>query len=271
MANYNLQQTIPALERSLEFFRPHHLELRRRLIVIAVCILSTTIVAYIFSEQIAKIFITPLFNASPLVYRLVYTNLPEAFIAYIKLALLVGLGVSMPVTLYQLWAFISPGLKKNERTTAAVVVFWSTLLFMAGGLFAFFGVLPRMLIYFMSYAHESLEPLPKLGLYLTFVVRMIIAFGLSFQIPFLVVMAGKADLVSSSYFRKKRIYFYCAIASLAFLLTAGDFMATLLLAIPLCFLYETGILLSRLFNKDKKEEKENEKNEEKTSDSSAEE
>jgi len=159
----------------------------------------------------------------------------------------------MPVTLYQFWAFISPGLKKNEKGIAITVVFWSTLLFIVGGFFAFFGVLPRMLIYFMSYAHDTLEPLPKLGLYLNFVVRMIMAFGLSFQIPFLVVMAGKANIISSSYFRKKRFYFYCAIAGLAFLLTAGDFMGTGLLAIPLWFLYEAGILLSRLFNKKNKE------------------
>lgn len=251
MGQYNLQQTIPALERSIEFFRPHHLELRRRLIRVAICIISCTVVAYIFSEQIARAFISPLFHASPLVYRLVYTNLPEAFIAYIKLALLVGIVFSMPVTLYQFWAFISPGLRKNEKRIAVTVVFWSTLLFTAGGIFAFFGVLPRMLMFFMSYAHDTLEPLPKLGLYLTFVVRMMIAFGLSFQIPFLVVMATKADLVSTTYFRKKRFYFYCAITVLSFLLTAGDFMATLLLTLPLCFLYEAGILLSRLFNRKK--------------------
>ncbi|MFT5698189.1 MAG: sec-independent protein translocase protein TatC [Desulforhopalus sp.] len=252
MANYNLEKTIPALERSLAFFRPHHLELRRRLIVVCASIVTSTVIAYIFAEQIAAICIAPLFKASPLVYKLVYTNLPEAFLAYIKLALLVGVICSMPIAIYQLWSFIAPGLRKNEKKLAVTVVFWSTLLFLVGGSFAFFAVIPQMLIYFMSYASEGLEPLPKLGKYLTFIARTILAFGLSFQIPFLMVMAAKGGLVQASYFRKKRMYFYIAILVLSFLLTAGDFMATTLLAIPLFFLYEAGIFLSLLFNKKKK-------------------
>lgn len=249
MANYNLQSTIPVLERSLEFFRPHHLELRKRLIKVFLSIVCCSAVAYIFAEQIAMLFIAPLFNASPLVYKLVYTNLPEAFLAYIKLALLVGIIASMPVGLYQLWVFIAPGLRAQEKKLAVVIVFWATLLFSGGAAFAFFVVLPKMLSYFMSYAGEGLEPLPKLSMYLTFVARTLMAFGLSFQIPFLMVMAGKANFVQAIYFRRKRIYFYMAILVLSFLLTAGDFMATILLGFPLFLLYEAGIFLSALFNR----------------------
>ena len=248
MSKYNLQTTLPVLERSLEFFRPHHLELRKRLIVVFLTIIISTVVAYIFAENIAGIFISPLFSASPLVYKLVYTNLPEAFLAYIKLAFLVGIIASMPVALYQLWVFIAPGLRQNEKKLAVTIVFWATLLFGGGACFAFFVVLPKMLVYFMSYASAGLEPLPKLSLYLTFVARTILAFGISFQIPFLMVMAGKANFVTAAYFRRKRIYFYSAIVVLSFLLTAGDFMATALMAIPLFLLYEAGIFLSALFN-----------------------
>ena len=247
MANYNLQSSIPLIEKSLEFFKPHHDELRSRLIKVCLSIVFCSIVAYIFAEEIASLFISPLFKASPLVYKLVYTNLPEAFLAYIKLALLVGLIASLPVALYQLWMFVSPGLKENEKKFAVVVVFWAILLFCCGGFFAFFAVLPKMLSYFMSYAHEGLVPMPKLGKYLTFVARTILAFGLSFQIPFLMVMAGKSSIVRAEYFRRKRMYFYIAIIFLSFLLTAGDFMATGLLAIPLFLLYEAGIFLSFIF------------------------
>lgn len=249
MANYNLQSTIPVIERSLAFFRPHHLELRKRLIKVFLAIVLCTIVAYIFIEKIAILFISPLFAASPLVYRLVYTNLPEAFIAYIKLAVLVGIIVSMPVALYQLWRFVAPGLRKDEKKLAVVIVFWATLLFSGGACFAFFVVMPKMLVYLMSYANEGLEPLPKLGDYLTFVARTILTFGISFQIPFLMVMAGKANIVQPAYFRRKRMYFYMAIVGLSFLLTAGDFMATALLSFPLFALYEAGILLSALFSR----------------------
>ncbi|MGB3212706.1 MAG: twin-arginine translocase subunit TatC [Desulforhopalus sp.] len=249
MARHDLQSTIPVIERSLEFFRPHHLELRKRLITVFLTILVCTVAAYVFAEQIAGLFISPLFAASPLVYKLVYTNLPEAFLAYIKLALLVGIIVSMPVALYQLWAFIAPGLRKNEKKMAVTIVFWGTLLFSSGACFAFLVVLPKMLVYFMSYAGDGLEPLPKLGKYLTFVARTILAFGISFQIPFLMVMTGKANFVQAAYFRRKRFYFYMAIVVLSFLLTAGDFVATALMAFPLFLLYEAGIFLSALFNR----------------------
>lgn len=251
MANYNLQTTIPLIERSLEFFRPHHQELRKRVIRIFLSIICCTIVAYIFAEQIASFFVAPLFAANPYVYRLVYTNLPEAFLAYIKLSLLVGIIASIPVVIYQLWVFIAPGLRKNEKKLAITVVFWASVLFAGGACFAFFAVLPKMLTYLMSYANDGLEPLPKFGKYLTFVARTILTFGLSFQIPFLMVMAGKGNLVQAAYFRRKRIYFYIAIMTLSFLLTAGDFMATALLALPLFLLYEIGIFLSALFNRRK--------------------
>ena len=199
--------------------------------------------------KIAGFCIAPLMAASPLVGKLVYTNLPEAFISYIKLALMVGLLTSFPVALYQIWVFIAPGLHKSEKKLAIIIVFWASLLFIGGGAFAFFAVLPKMLVYFMSYAHEGLEPLPKLGMYLTFVARTVMTFGLSFQIPFLMVMASKAGVVRSAYFRSKRVYFYMAILGLSFLLTAGDFMATALLAFPLFGLYEIGIFLSAIFSR----------------------
>jgi sec-independent protein translocase protein TatC len=235
------------LERTILLFRPHHQELRQRLTRVFITIILTTCIAYIFSEKIAGFFIKPLFTATPLMKTLVYTNLPEAFLSYIKLSLLLGFLVSFPVILYQAWAFISPGLKKEEKNLAVTVVFWGSLLFAIGAFFALFGVLPRMLNYFMSYASPSLEPLPKFGKYLTFVARTIIAFGLSFQIPFLMVMAGRGNLVQASYFRTQRIYFYGAITVLSFILSAGDLMATVLLTIPLFLLYEAGIFLMRLF------------------------
>lgn len=239
------------LERSLAFFRPHHDELRKRLVRSFIAVALCSAGAYLFAEEIALFFIRPLFDASPMVYRLVYTNLPEAFLAYLKLALLVGLMASFPYLLYQTWSFISPGLHETEKKLAVSVVFWSSFLFLSGAAFALFSVLPRMLVYFMSYAHNGLEPLPKLGKYLTFVARTAIAFGLSFQIPFLMVMTGKAGLVKGSYFKSKRLYFYGAIILLAFLLSAGDFMATLLLTFPLFGLYEIGIFLTMLFGKKK--------------------
>ena len=109
MTGNDLQATLPILERTLALFRPHHLELRRRLITSFASILLLSVIAYLFVEQIAAFLIVPLKNASPLVNKLVYTNLPEAFLSYIKLAFMIGLGASFPVILYQLWRFAAPG------------------------------------------------------------------------------------------------------------------------------------------------------------------
>ena len=105
----------------------------------------------------------------------------------------------------------------------------------------------------MGYAGSNLEAMPKLGLYLTFVARMVLAFAIAFEIPFLMVMAASTGLVSHNHFRTKRKYFYCAIVVLSFLLTAGDITATVLLSFPLFGLYESGIIAGKMFSRKDKE------------------
>jgi sec-independent protein translocase protein TatC len=226
----------------------HVHELRNRLLVSFLSILCCTVMAYIFSDRITRIFVAPLFRADPAMAKMVYTNLPEAFIAYLKLSLLVGLIFSFPVILYELWMFAAPGLLAHEKKVARKVVFWATLLFASGAGFAFFIVLPRALSFFMGFAGSQLEPLPKLGAYLTFVARTALAFGLAFEIPFLMMIATKTGLVAQGYFHKKRKYSYLAILILAFLLTAGDFFAAVLLVLPLLGLYEAGLLVISAFS-----------------------
>lgn len=233
----------------LETFAPHHRELRVRLVRCFAAIAIATAVAYLFKDQIAAFCMRPLFAAHPELKQLVYTKLTEAFIAYIKLALIVGLLASFPYVLFQVWMFVAPGLLAPEKRLARWIILWSSLLFFSGTLFAFFAVLPRTLLFFMSYAGENLIPMPKLGLYLTFVVRMSFAFGIAFQIPFLMVMTSRTGLIEPDYFRKKRAWFYAAIVVLSFLLTAGEITATVLLALPLFGLYESGILIGAFFKR----------------------
>ncbi len=235
------------MRAALEHFAPHYQELRQRLIISFLVIAVATGVCYLFIDQLAGFCMRPLFLAYPKLDHMVYTKLTEAFISYIKLSLLAGIIVSFPVLFYQAWMFIAPGLLPEEKRLARRIVLWATLLFASGALFAFFIVLPKMLSFFMSYAGDNLQPMPKLGLYLTFVARMVLAFGIAFEIPFLMVMAMKTGLVSRSHFSKKRTYFYIAIIILSFLLTAGDITATALLSFPLFGLYEAGIVAGRVF------------------------
>ncbi|HFQ89089.1 MAG TPA: twin-arginine translocase subunit TatC [Desulfobulbus sp.] len=233
---------------ALEHYAPHHQELRTRLIRSFLAIGICTVGAYLFVDQIAAFCMRPLFIAYPPLGHLVYTKLTEAFISYIKLSLLVGILVSSPFLLYQVWMFVAPGLLEHEKRIARQVVFWATMLFAAGAVFAFFVVLPRTLHFFMSYAGPGLQPMPKLGLYLTFVARMVMAFGIAFEVPFLMVMAVRTGLVQRDHFRSRRKYFYMVIVALSFLLAAGDITATALLCLPLFGLYEAGIIAGKVFS-----------------------
>ena len=228
-------------------FSLHLRELRRRVSVSFAAVFLAAAVAYFFSRPLSQLLMVPLFSASPELTRLVYTNLTEAFISYLKISVLVGLIASFPVILYQSWMFVAPGLHKNEKKLVLTIVFWATFLFVFGVCFAYFAVMPRALTFLMSFAGENLEALPKMDSYLTFIVRTSLAFGLSFEIPFLMVAAGKTGLVAQDYFIRQRVYFYLAILVLAFLLTAGDLFSAMLLAIPLLGLYELGIAVMRIF------------------------
>lgn len=231
----------------LNHFSIHLQELRKRITISFVTVLLASGVAYFFAQPIAKFLIAPLFTACPELASLVYTNLTEAFVSYLKVSFLVGFMVAFPIVLYQLWRFIAPGLHAHEKRLARTVVFWATFLFGFGVCFAYFAALPRALVFFMSFAGEEMAAMPKLDAYLSFVARTSLAFGLSFEIPFLMVMAGKAGLVERRYFSSKRHYFYLAIIVLSFLLAAGDFMSTMLLVLPLFVLYELGLLVMKIF------------------------
>jgi len=231
----------------LEQFAPHQAELRRRFIRCCVAVLLTSSVAYLCKDELAAWCMRPLHLAYPEVGKLVYTKLTDALFSYLKLSLLIGLAVSFPYLLYQVWLFVAPGLLEREKRMVRIIVLWATLLFLAGAAFAFFVALPQMLIFFMSYASPTLQPMLKLGLYLSFTVRMTLAFGIAFEIPFLMVMATRTGLLKRDHFRQKRIPFYIAIAVLSFLLTTGEITATVLLALPLFVLYEAGIVSCRVF------------------------
>ncbi|MCL2457442.1 MAG: twin-arginine translocase subunit TatC [Desulfobulbus sp.] len=231
----------------LEQFAPHQAELRRRLIHCCAAVLLTSTIAYLCKDELTAWCMRPLYLAYPQMGKLVYTKLTDAFLSYLKLSLLVGVTVAFPYLLYQVWLFVAPGLLEREKRTVRTIVLWASLLFLAGAAFAFFVALPRMLHFFMSYASPTLQPMLKLGLYLTFTARMALAFGIAFEIPFLMVMATRAGLLKSDHFRQKRIPFYIAIAVLSFLLTTGEITATVLLALPLLALYEAGIMACRVF------------------------
>ena len=237
-----------------EFFGDHLKELRQRVLFVFCTLVFFTAVAYYFAKPLAFYLVRPIFQAAPEIKSLVYTHLTEAFISYLKIAVLAGVSVSLPIVCYQLWMFVSPGLSRQEKRTAIKVSFWSASLFLAGSAFAYFVALPEILTFLISSAGTQLEAMPRLDSYLTFVARTVITFGIAFEVPFLMVAAGRTGLVSREYFVEKRWISYIVILVIAFLLVAGDLLAAVLLALPLAALYEAGIVMTALFGRQKVEE-----------------
>ena len=228
-----------------EHFGAHLHELRQRLLISMSAVLVASGIAYAFIQPIAEFLMAPLFLACPELKSLVYTNLTEAFFSYMKLAILLGISASFPVLVYQAWRFVAPGLHSNEKAAVRTVTLLASGLFAGGVAFAYWLVLPRALVFLMGFARENLTPMPKFGEYLTFMARTGLAFGLAFEIPFLMASTVKIGLVDKDHFGNKRPYFYLALLGLAFLLTAGDPFSAVLLALPLCGLYEIGALVAR--------------------------
>lgn len=230
-----------------EHLQIHLQELRRRVLIIFATILLCGAGAFFFAKPLAQLCMVPLFQADPELAGLVYTHLTEAFIAYLKVSVLAGLAVAFPIILYQVWMFVAPGLFQEEKAVFFRIVFWGGLLFLFGIVFSFVAIMPELLSFFMEFHRENLEPKLKLGAYLTFVIRTCITFGLAFEIPFLMAAVGKTGLLTPAYFVKQRKYFYLAILVLSFLLSAGEMLAAILLAVPLFGLYELGIFIMRFF------------------------
>jgi sec-independent protein translocase protein TatC len=234
-----------------KFFGDHLKELRQRVVVVFCTVTIFTAIAYYFAEPLAFYLVRPIFLAAPEIKTLVYTHLTEAFVSYLKIAVLAGVAASFPIVCYELWMFVSPGLSRQEKRTALKVSFWSTALFLAGIFFAYFVALPEILTFLIGSTGMQLEAKPRLDSYLTFAARTVITFGLAFEIPFLMVVAGRTGLVARKYFIEKRWISYVVILVIAFLLVAGDLLAAVLLALPLIALYETGIVMMALFCRQK--------------------
>ena len=238
----------PPMSVLAEHFMPHLRELRRRVLTVIAAIVLATGVTYWFVEELVRLLSEPLTRIDPALSRLVYTGLPEALISYLKLSLLVGVIVALPVLVYQFWMFVAPGLERHEKVVALKVAGWGLLLFSGGALFAYLVVMPNLLTFLLWFATEQIHPHLKLAAYLNFMVRGVFAFGLAFELPFLMVMAVRLGVVEPDYFARHRTYSYIGMLIISLLLVAGDPVATFMLAVPLCLLYETGSLIGRIFS-----------------------
>ena len=231
-------------------FLEHLEELRKRLIRCAVAILLGFIVAYIFKEPLFEILVRPLVAALDASGNtMIFTGLPEAFFTYLKVSLLAGLVLALPVVFYEFWMFVAPGLYHRERTVVIPIVLCSLFFFAAGSLFAYYVVFPLGFKFFLSFASETIRPLPSMKEYLSFASKMLLAFGLAFELPLVLTGLAWFGLVDAAFLKKNRKYAVLVFFTVAAVLTPPDVISQVLLAIPLLGLYELSIWGAKVFGR----------------------
>lgn len=231
----------------------HLVELRRRLLICFGVFIVATGCSYFFASHIYEFLVQPLADAfpEPEHRRLIYTGLTEAFMAYLKLALFAGFLISFPVFAAQIYRFLAPGLYKKERRALLPYLVAAPGLFLAGAAFVYYLIFPAAWKFFIGFESTgSAGGLPiqleaKVADYLSIVMHMIIAFGLSFQLPIVLVLLVKAGLLSVEKLRRGRRYAIVIIVSIAAVITPPDMFSQIALSVPLYLLYEMSILLCR--------------------------
>ena len=243
-------------------FTSHFIELRSRLLTSIAFILVIFIISYIFAEHIYNFLVEPYANAvkdDPNSRRLIFTALHETFIAYLKVAFFAAIFLGSPVLLIQIYKFIAPGLYKNEKKALLPYLIFTPILFLFGGLLVYYLIMPLAIKFFLSF--ESIgtnTSLPiqleaKVNEYLSLIMRLIFAFGISFQLPILLNLLAKIGVVNSNYLKKTRRYVIVIIFTVAAILTPPDPITQIGLAIPLLLLYELSILTVKFTEKKDKE------------------
>lgn len=224
----------------------HLLELRNRLLKIFGGIFLCFLPLAFYAKEVYGIAAAPLLKLLPPGASMIATQVASPFFAPVKLACVIAAALSMPWTLWQIWAFVAPGLYKNERRLAAPLMISSSLLFYGGVGFAYFVVLPMLFHFMLVVAPAGVAVMPDINEYLNTVLALSLAFGLSFELPVAVVLLVISGFVTPAQLRNQRGYVLVGVFVAAAVLTPPDPLSQVLLAVPLYLLYEAGILATGL-------------------------
>ena len=241
-------------------FVEHLTELRSRLVKSIVFLFFFFIVCYFFAENIYSFLVAPYADAvkdDGLNRRMIFTALHETFITYLKVAFFAAMFVASPIILTQIWKFVAPGLYKNEKKALLPYLIATPTLFLFGGMLVYYLIMPLAIKFFLSFETSAqLSNLPiqleaKVNEYLSLIMRLIFAFGISFQLPVLLSLLARVGFVDSEYLKKRRKYVIVIIFAVAAILTPPDPITQIGLGIPLLLLYELSILSVKLIEKKK--------------------
>ncbi len=233
-------------------FLSHLEELRKRLIACAIAIGIGFVISYVFSERIFQLLILPLRSALPEGDKLIFTNLPEMFITYLKVAFIAGVLLALPMIFYELWMFIAPGLYQNEKRYVIPFVVSSTILFIGGSLFGYFIVFPFGFKFFIGFSNEYVKALPSVKQYFSFSIKLLFAFGIVFELPVIIFFLARIGLVTADFLKQKRRYAILLTFVIGAILTPPDVITQCMMAIPLILLFELGIIVAKIAQKKRK-------------------
>ena len=225
-------------------FLTHLDELRRRLIKVLLGFVVATLVCYNFVGQILPWLIKP-------AGHLIFTSPTEAFGAYMTLAAVMGFLISLPWTLYQVWGFVASALRPGEKKFIAIFGPLSFLFFILGVLFSYFIAIPLTYRFLMSFSSDSMQPMITVSHYMGFLANMLIAFGVTFELPLILAFLAKIGVATPEFLRQKRRHAIMIILIVAAIVTPPDVISQILLALPLMALYEVGIILVKMTYKHK--------------------
>lgn len=239
------------LEGTEQPFVSHLIELRDRLIriAIAVGICFGALSVWPGPGALYDLLAQPLVASLPAGATMIATNVISPFLVPLKITLLTAFLIALPVVLYQVWAFVAPGLYTHEKRLVLPLVISSTLLFFVGVAFCYFFVFKQVFTFIQSFAPKSITAAPDIEAYLSFVMTMFVAFGAAFEVPVVVVVLARMGIVSIDKLRSFRSYFIVLAFIIAAIITPPDVVSQLALAIPMCLLYEAGIWAAQLFVK----------------------
>jgi sec-independent protein translocase protein TatC len=230
-------------------FISHLVELRQRLVRSAIAVLVVMVALTPFMKEIYDLFAAPLTNTLPPGTKLLATSVVSPFLVPLKATLLVAFIIALPVVLYQAWAFVAPGLYKHEKRLALPIIVSSFLMFLAGVAFCYFVVFRLLFPVIYSFAPSSVNFAPDIEAYFSFALTMFFAFGLTFETPIVLVVLTRLGIVTVDKLRAIRPYFIVGAFIVAAIVTPPDVTSQLMLAIPLCVLFELGILISAFLDR----------------------
>jgi sec-independent protein translocase protein TatC len=236
-------------------FTAHLEELRKRLITCFIAVGVGFAICYGFKEKLFQILVQPLLRVMETGETLIFTGLPEAFFTYLKVALLSGLMLAAPIIIYQFWMFVAPGLYDREKRLMLPIIFLSSFFFVGGALFGYFIVFPWGFKFFLGFADDYIRALPSMKEYMGFSAKLLLAFGLVFELPLVITFLAKLGLVSVDFLKKNRKYALLLFFAGAAILTPPDVVTQIMMALPLMLLYEISILGARIFGRQKIESK----------------